>query len=262
MEFRDYLVEWKDIFGFDQEVADRQEKNKTSNDEPPIEPIDSELFLSELNRMSLGTRKPLWDWHNKVQWGESRVGAIMADVSPLGSSKVFIRRLAADLQGDPIWICKAVVPLEELDHNKTETSLAHDLFRMIEEVDHQEIDSPSKDYKDFRKLSQTLMTAARTRAPSIFVYEGAKQMDDHWTMVYFSYRGAGQGGSGIKLEQFNVNLTFDPENGILRSWGNEVSSSKVGGKWQLSPSEWDEYFLPSQPMKEVVDVIINALSTY
>ncbi len=130
-------------------------------------------------------------------------------------------------------------------------------------INEQMIDSPNVDYKDFRNLSQALASKVKFNASDIFVYEGARQVSENYSLIWFSYRGAGQEApGGHKAEQFNVHLTYDPSNGLLRSWGNEISSPKSGQRWQIQPSEWDELFLPSQPISEITNAIVEALSTY
>ncbi len=103
MRFRKYINEQEDIFGFDKEIPKKAEK--TSNNDPPIDDINSEQILSELSRVPMGTKQPIWEWSNKVQWGEN-FGAIEADVSPLGSYKTIIRRLSTDLHGEPFGYAK------------------------------------------------------------------------------------------------------------------------------------------------------------
>lgn len=260
MRFKQYLAEGKDIFGFDKEFGHEPKKYLVS-DEMPIDPIDSEIFLGELNRLKLGTKRPLWDWHNKVQWGKS-VGAMQVDVSPIGSSKVIVRRLTSDLEGEPVWICKKVVRLNDVGVNKNEISVAYNLYNTLNEIDRQLIDAPERRFDELKRVAQSLSAYVRQKAPEIFIYEGAKELADNYFVIYFSYRGGGAGG-GIKAEQFNIQLTYDPRRGLIRSWGNEVvSPGGCSRSWELNPSEWDELFTPSQPIEEIIEAITTAFSTY
>lgn len=259
MRFKQYLKEGKDIFGFDNEFGLAQKKLAVIDD-MPIDPIDSEIFLSELNRLKIGTKRPLWDWHNKVQWGRS-VGAVQADVSPIGSSKVVLRRLTSDLEGEPVWVCKKIMRLNDIGVNKNEVSVAYNIYNLLTEIDRQLIDAPERRYDNLKKIAQSLQIGLSINPPEIFIYEGARQISDNYYLIYFTYRGAGSGGS-FKAEQFNIQLSYDPKRGLIRSWGNEVVSEKGQRSWELNPSEWDEYFTPSQPIEEIVDAIKTAFSAY
>jgi hypothetical protein len=62
--------------------------------------------------------------------------------------------------------------------------------------------------------------------------------------------------------QFQIHLQYIPSLGLIRSWGNEISTSPKFTKWDIQPSEWDEVFSTSQDFKEIIENIMRILSTY
>jgi hypothetical protein len=65
-----------------------------------------------------------------------------------------------------------------------------------------------------------------------------------------------------RVEQFHIHLFFDKELGLIRSFGNDIQSPKTSHHWIAQPSEWDEMFAPTQPIKEITQIVVDALSTY
>jgi hypothetical protein len=61
---------------------------------------------------------------------------------------------------------------------------------------------------------------------------------------------------------FEINMSYNPKTGLVRSFGHDVQSPMKGHVWYPQPSEWDEYFSPAQDVSEIVDSICGALSTY
>jgi hypothetical protein len=255
-------VEERDIFGFQKAVPPSP---TTVVDETPIDPLDAEVILGELYRMPLGARRPRWEWSDSVEWGEGETGTLKVHVNPLGSHRAVIHRRVMDLQGTPCWICKKILPFVETEHDKVETELAwaERLYEHLKVVDDQMVEMPSRDYRELEKLAISVAGKAAATAPPILIYEGLKMVDSENYIVFFTLRGHGvEAPGGMRVEQFNINLNYKPERGLIRCWGNEVSSPTRGHLWYPQPSEWDELFSPAQPRKEIESAILNALSTY
>lgn len=258
MNFREFaLRETRDIFGFD------HQKPSKAPPELPIDPIDSDMVLDELERLPVGNKRPHRDWHDAVEWGHDEYGSIKAEVSPLGSYKMIIRRAIKDLQGETVWVCKRIHNFNETGHDRNEMTLAYQLYDEIKQVNEEVPESPSTQYDNFEKLAKSLITTVQLKAPEIFVFENAIKLDPNNYLIYCSYRGHGvEAPGGNRAEQFNINVQFDSRRGLVRCWGCEVTSPTKGHQWELQPSDWDEYFSPAQPITEIVQAILNALLTY
>lgn len=82
-------------------------------------------------------------------------------------------------------------------------------------------------------------------------------------MIFMTLRGAGvEAPTASRVEQFNINLQFDEQKGLIRCWGYDIASPTKQHKWLPQPSEWDEYFAPTQSLQEIENVIINSLLVY
>jgi hypothetical protein len=261
MNFKKWMMlEFKDIFGFETEY---QQRLKRPNDDVATVPfIRPESILTELSRINMGVKRPVWDFHDTIIWGTTP-GAIRIDFSPLGSYKILFRKLIEDLEGAPIWICKHVLPLTEDDNQLTETEVMDVSENILKEMDLQGLDSASRNYEDMQDLVVNLAADVRRYAPEIFIFEGVKKLADDTFLIHLGVRGQGvEAPSGKRIEQFNINVHYSKSKGLIRSWGCDVSSPTAGHKWELNPSEWDECFTPSQPPEEIILAIVNCLRTY
>lgn len=254
------MLEFKDIFGFETEY---QKRLKRPTDEVGVRFIRSESILTELSRVSMGVKRPVWDFHDTIIWGTTP-GAVKVDFSPLGSYKMMFRKLIEDLEGNPIWICKHVLPLTEDDNQLSEAEITDVAENILKEMDSQGLDSPSHDYEGLQNLAVSLAGDVRRYAPAeYFIFEGIKKLSDSHFLIHLGYRGQGVEAPGSKrCEQFNINLHYNKSKGLIRSWACEVTSPTNQHRWELTPSEWDECFCPSQPPEEIVLAIINCLKTY
>src|ERR1039457_2382477 len=68
LNFKLYLEEFKDIFGFTDEMKDSQPIAKVV-DEKPIMPFNSNRMLEYLASQKVGVQEAFQDFSNTVQWG-------------------------------------------------------------------------------------------------------------------------------------------------------------------------------------------------
>lgn len=261
MKFREWLIsEKQDIFGFDD--SSPREDAKRLVDENPISPIDSETIMLELVKLQLNGKKPIWDWHDTVEWGRENPGAIRVEVSPLGSAKIITRRLTVNLLGERVWVCKKIIPFRD-EHKNNELELAHNVSESLMLIDKELLDTPKAEFPDFHKLVALTNQGCRKYAPDIFVYEGLRKITDNHFIIHMGYRGQGVEAPGHRrCEEFNIDIHHDQQTGMIRSFGYEVSSPVGGHRWDVNPSEWNEQFAPSQPIDEIVQQIVAALTSY
>jgi hypothetical protein len=90
-----------------------------------------------------------------------------------------------------------------------------------------------------------------------------KEMSDDYYKIYFGFKGHGvEAPSALRAEQFDIDIVFDKKKGLIRCWGYNIDSPTSQHKWAPQPSEWDEWFAPSQSIDEIVEAIINNLMVY
>jgi len=258
-------IEWAD-FGFEDQRKPRLHDSGIANDnvgEDPINPIDCEVIMKELYSFPpLGNKKSRWTWADVMEWGE-QAGAIKVDISPLGSYKIITRRLVVDLEGQLRWVCKSIFPLNENNHNKNEIPLAHEIYETIQKADMEMLDSAQPEYPDFKRLAYRMNTAVQRTHPTVMLYQGIKELDENYYVIFLEFRGSGvEAPTRARAEQFNVRVFFDKKIGLVRIWGHDIDSDMRRHNWEPQPSEWDEYFAPTQPIAEIVEANLRMLMTY
>lgn len=264
--FRQWLIkEGGDIFGFDRRNRSVEPKKQVS--ESPIQDIHCDVVVEFLASREINGKMPIVEFSSQMRWGED-TGALQMVVSPFGSYKSIIRRLQPDLEGKPVWACKKILPYKEIfDANmKIDEHLASVLLEHIEAVSKHEVEAPSHDYDGLVRLVNRMARVFKRKdvMPEIFIYRGVREVkpNEHY-IIAFEARGHGveTPGSG-RLEQFHIEICYNPSTGMIRSFGQDIQSPKKGHVWYPQPSEWDEHFSSGQDDSEIVDCIAAALSTY
>lgn len=229
-------------------------------------PANPSLIISELSKMpALGTNEPRLKWNNIVEWGTGP-GAIQICSSPLGSLKIIARRCTTDLLGETIWICKSVFPISDTRDENKEKSLAVEMHDKLIEITNSEIDSPSNDY-DIDRLAWKLWTAAKRNHPSYCMFPtGFRKQNENYYKLVFEFRGHGVEifGSlrGGRAEQFDIDLYYDKNKGMIKCWGYNIDSTLGQHCWKVQPSEWNEWFSPKQETDEIIDCVIKTFMQY
>lgn len=233
--------------------------------EDPYHPLNTEEIIDELVRQKpLGIYKPR-SQPDIVEWGE-HVGAMRVEFSPLGSYKAFVRRKIKDLKGENTWICKHIWPLQnESKHMDKEVPVAHEMYEHLEKLSMTLIDSPKKDFPEFDRLANKLISAVRMNYPSYCMFPaGMKKVNEDYYKVYFEFRGHGQQSPKDhgRVEQFDIDLFWDRKKGLIRCWGYNIESAKSQHSWIIQPSEFDEWFAPSQEPEEIIECVKKIFMGY
>jgi len=261
MNFKNWLLK-EDIFGFEKISKIKVLKQP---EELPITPLNIEVAVETLLKMPFKDQMPFSRFVNEIQWGNQN-GAIRMVVSPLGSFKSIIRGLQTNLEGNDTWICKKIIPYHDLVQANIQNNkdLAYKLFEKIEEIN--QLESAIGDYSNLESLVVKLVHECQKPniLPEIFIFRGVKEIKHNENyIIYFECKGQGVETPGSsRLENFQINMNYNPKTGLIRSYGHDVQSPKKGHVWYLQPSEWDEYFSPAQPIQEITNAICAALSTY
>lgn len=228
-------------------------------------PLKSDEIIEELFRMPpLGVYSPNKKWENEVFWGEG-VGSISASVTPLGSSRVVIRRESTDLLGNSVKICKKVFPLYDVIHAENELQIANNIYTEIVKINKKMIETSNNNF-NIKGLSNKLWNDLKKNHPSYIMFPTElRSINENYYKMVFEFRGHGVQnlvpGPG-RSEQFHLDLFFDKQTGIIRCWGYNIDSKVRQHSWSVQPSEWDECFSPNQEEKEIIDCIKNTFIKY
>jgi len=262
--FKQWILNESDIFGFEKE---KSHKKSDTKGESPIVPINTEIVMNAMMKVEINNVEPFSLFLDEIQWGRE-VGAVKMVISPLGSFKSIVRKLSTDLEGNKAWICKRILPYNDLLHvtQAFDENIAHEVLKEIEIVSKEETELAQKEYNGLEKLTTKLAAFCRRGdiIPEIFIYKGIKQIKKNENyLIYFECNGHGvETPNSGRLEQFIIDMSYDKKTGLIRSIGHDVQSKTRQHLWAPQPSEWDEYFLPKQSEKEIISCVGAALSTY
>jgi hypothetical protein len=266
MKFKEWIVnEMRDIYGFEKDKKPKEDPFLTRGS--PIIPINPEVVINTMLKTPLNNEVPFSNFPDQIQWGK-RVGSIRMVISPLGSFKSIIRKKITDLKGNEVWSCKRIVPYNDLLHANQmfDEKLAIKILEEIEGISKEGIEAPEKEYDGLEKLTKKVSNICRKKniMPEIFIYKGIKQIKKNQNyLIYFECSGHGVEAPGsARVEQFIIDMSYDPKTGLIRSFGHDVQSTTRQHLWYPQPSEWDEYFSSKQSETEIAECIGAALSTY
>jgi hypothetical protein len=92
---------------------------------------------------------------------------------------------------------------------------------------------------------------------------GMYKKSENYHKYVFEFRGHGvEAPTGGRAEQFNIDLSWNQNKGLIHCWGYNIDSTTRQHSWKVQPSEWDEYFAPTQDTKEIVESISRIFMTY
>jgi len=257
------LKEWAD-FGFGSRLKKPMGGTKPIEGHLPIDIIHSGKILAEiLSSSDIGQYVANPKFENLIEWGND-AGALQLHLTPLGSYKIIARRKLFDASGEENWICKKVFPLDEGYVNTKEEIYASNIHNFLVELNEEMIDSPNVQYKDFNKLSLKIFSNVRKVYPSYCMFPvGMYKKNENYHKYVFEFRGHGvEAPSGLRAEQFNIDLLWDPKKGLIRCWGYDIDSTTRQHSWKVQPSEWDEWFSPTQEANDIIDCISKIFMTY
>lgn len=238
-------------------------------EEKPLEPLKISDILTELASLGkVGQKNPNRFFENAMSYGDE-LGKLYVEVSPFGSLKIIVRKTIKALEGTLIPICHKIFPLiNDYNHimdgnNPIEKKYANDIMDILENLDSQPILSGKVKYDGLRDLTLEMARQVRSYHPKVMRFEGVTQSDKNNYTISFGYNGMGVEAPGAnRAEQFDIHLSYDENLGLIRCWGNEITSPTKQHLWYVQPSEWYEYFSPSQKNSQIIECISNALSTY
>jgi hypothetical protein len=237
---------------------------------------DSSIQVTRINSMmnelmSLGnvkTLKPQRLFENMINYG-TEAGALQVAVSPYGSLKIQVRNLVYGDDGNPYYVLRKCIPLvNDFNHfhsSSGEEIIAGYVYDVCNKIVNESLQYPNNKYKKLEDLAKFTGARLREQHPIIMMYNSTFRENENYYTYHFDFRGNGveaPSGSGSKVLEFVAHLSYYPESGMLRSWGNDITTTFKNTSWRIQPSEWDEYFAPSQDKKDISEQIVKMLSTY
>lgn len=273
MNFKLWL-EKKNIFGFEEKdykanIAYRPGKALLKGPQDlPIERLNVQRVMEELAKNDLGIKKASLKFFNECQWG-TNVGAVRAIITP--KINVKIQKLHKDLEGNNVWIMKKYFFIDDVNYAGKEDVVALEIFDQIRNVNIEELDKPESKIS-LKELVQSLSSKMNNLESNTLLstHEIKKTSENEYNLFYYLKGGGrtGYSGSGTvkSIMEVVVNLSAQKYTGLIKAMvtvvSNMDSGGKGGGTWVLMPSDFEEYFMPSQGKKEIIESIITALKTF
>jgi hypothetical protein len=254
------LQEYAD-YGFADTLKNKSSSSFKEKPENVLFKVDG--FLDELTEILEGDNvKIIRKWAEEIFWTDN--GHLMeVNVNPFGSLRITTRKYIKDIRGNATPVCKDVFDIDE-EHNGKENLVAEKIYKRIKNIRQNNYDYAEPEYKGLEKLSKILFKACLETYPSYIMFpKGLKKMDDNYYKIFFEFKGSGAGVPGnSRAEQFNIDLNFDKEKGLIRCWGYDIDSPMKQREFLPQASEWNEYFSPKEPQEKIVKLIIKTLMTY
>jgi len=261
------FVKWLSLQEYaDYGFADKLKNNKSNYDfKEKIGNISFKVddFLDRLTEiLESDNIKITRKWAEEIHWIDN--GHYMeVNVNPLGSLRITTRKYIKDIKGNTTPLCKDVFDIEK-EHNGKEDLVAEKIYKRIKRIRKNNYDYAETKYKSLEKLAKVLFKACLETYPSYIMFpKGLKKLDDNYYKIFFEFKGGGAGAPGNKrAEQFNIDLNFDKEKGLIRCWGYNIDSPMKKREFIPQTSEWNEYFSPNEKQEKIVMMIIKTLMTY
>lgn len=255
-------------YGFDQTATSQILGGTESMDGDGVfEICNTSVVMNELAQMPpVGNLVANQLFENTVQWGAD-MGAIQANIMPLGSERLIVTRLVPNARGEKVWICKYTYAFKDNKDQYKEHEIADRVYNEVRKIAKQPLEASDTDFQDMERLTWKLWHTTRKLHPSYIMFPlRLQKMEENYFKLVYEYRGQGVGtpmnGYTGKSEQFNIDLVYYPKTGMIRSFAYEIDSNPNGQKWQLQTPEWDMNFSPKQDEDEIIKNIVMNFMQY
>jgi len=263
-----FVEEFRDIFGFDEEIRAMREKERATKavlDEKPIMPFNSNAMLESLARQKVGVyNRGFQDFSNVVQWG-TNPGAIRVR---LGSQyTVYIERLIFDFDSNPVWTTKKVFRINTEEYKQYHESVGDAIYDELSKIALQNLDSAKREYNDTHELAQEIKDTIDGYAHDMFVFERIKKVNENNSLLVYAVKGGGVGalqtpGQAARINQIIVDVNFSEDTGLIRIMNTAVVTGDEGYSWHLMPSFFEGMFAPTQDFKEIAEAVTTAMKWF
>lgn len=273
VKFRSWL-ENKNIWGFEEDEWQPKKPYHPSKipfngpDDLPIKSFNLQRMIEMLSKFDLGFKKAQSKFMNECQWG-ANVGAVRAVVTPRLNLK--IQRLHYDLESNPVWIMKKHFAIDDANYAGKEDIVAQEIYDQVKNVNDEQMENPIKDVELNELVSLLNIKMKGFTSSTLLPEHQLKKNSETEYTIYYYLRGGGAsgftGGSSVhNIMEVAINLSQNKNRGLIKAMVTVVtklsSGSSGGGSWVLMPSDFEEYFMPTQSKKEIVESILTALKMY
>ena len=250
-------LEFKDIFGFDQNNKDAE---KSHQNDMPIKSFDLEKLFSILASKKIGTNEGRSNFMNEVQWGDNS-GSIKCWCGT--GLNLMIDRLGSDLTGNPTWYTKRIFQINRGGYGGYEDIVANEVLDEVQVINKEDIDSPKREYNKLDSIVVQMDDSKRRNAKNIFIYEGIKKISNSNYIIRLGVKGHGnQAPDHQRVEENQTSIIFEKEKGMIRILNYNIESGMGQHEWAMSPSDTDLNFFPTQENSEIIETITNTLKWY
>ena len=255
------------LFGFDNKNTKKLFNNKKI-DNKPIKPFEINQLIEKLLKLgTINNKHPNLALDNQIIYGND-VGAFSVNITSPGPYRINIRRQLFDLSGEKIWILYKVFVLSDKDRKKNNYEINIDeyvekIYQYLKQIDDNGLEAPTNNFDDFKYLAIKLINKLKSNTPKIFSYLGIKKNSKNYYEVHFEYAGSGIGiSTGYRGENFSIHIVYYPNRGLIRCFNQKVISSVAKRNYIIYPSDWDEYFVPTQSENLIIENIKDIFKNY
>lgn len=249
------FVENIDIFGFN----NKQPKSPLKDDDKPFKMFDIKELNDSLMKLKFDYKEPRMQLNDEIIWKDQLdTNSLKVGLSSLGSFRATIRRSIKNSEGQTSWICEKVIPIKDGDKELQISERIENSLRAL-------IPQNESSAKEFNteKLAVNISKTLRAANPKFFSFNKLYKIKENNYIVEFNMVGGGVGSpNSQRVEQFHINLNFDESTGLIRIWGNNIVSPWGGHSWQSAPSEFNEFFTPTQSIKHIVECVKEIILCY
>ncbi len=254
--------DWLEYANYGMDV-DKKKSQSPEYDETPIKNLNIEYVVKDLQKNKLGLKEAINSFYGECQWGK-QPGAIKLTFSPYAAARAVVRKLATDLKGESVWVCKKIIEVLNRFDKRPDT-LSAIMWNVLKETDNGMIDAPYGQWDKLENLVLKLAHELRVRDHTgVLLFEGIRRLEEnkHY-IIHFGCKGMGVQRRGQqRLDQFQVECRYFPDNGYLKVTGNEIGDTIAKHDWKISPSQFSEYYMPSQPVEEILESVLVHLNSY
>ncbi len=270
MKFKKWLLnedeqKWKDVFGFEGEKNAPEESQHTAfhtqiDPNKPIILLNLEQITKRLCTFKIDSREPKSDFVNTVEWGKGE-GALRIFVTP--DLHIEIARLHHDLEGTPTWVTKKLFLLNRSGYGGNEEFIVQEILQQLKLVNKSQQDSPDRKYKGLEDLVVSMTNEIRKTGRTIFLFDHIRKVNEHEYIIKMNLRGQGlEAPNHQRVIQNETLVSFNPNTGRIRATNRNIETPVGKWKWEIMPSDKDQYFFPSQPVDEITKVVATAMRWY
>lgn len=248
-----------------EELFGIKNNSDTKEDNPPIQyPIkgfDVELMMELLSRKRLGVYLPKSSFLNEIQWG-TQPGAIKLEVDT--GYTFFIKKLTNDKTGEPRWITKKALQLNRNGFGGKEDLVAQEIYDNLNSLLDENLEFYNEKYEETENLTKYLYDKMISSAKTIFFPEGIKKINDDAYIIKFGVKGQGlEFRDQQRIEQNQTLINYDKNLGTIRITNyNLLSPVGKAHEFNIGKNDLDVYFMPSQSMDEIANVLCVHMRYY